>query len=649
MQTYILQNVYEYEIPDVPTNTREILNWDIDDPLEQYWRKPQIPVKFPSAREEQEFWTLQIDRMFNGCWFYNKGEATYITGAHYEYLTFYVGKDPIDFWHLHKELAYFDDFVNKSPVAVGKFILKGRRCGVTQFENFLTLRVSKSGKNKQCGLMSTNLKKSIRTMLKPIRDGLKKYPAKIKPKFKTGAGNKLLESAIYYTDNTADESEDYLGGWILPLATTSTAFDGDKLHRLQLDEVLKWEGVDPMDVIEPQIKTMKLIHTGEIIGKCSMFSTMGTDLSKMKKAIQFGSKMWESSNPEKRNEKGRTPSGFLRYFVSIYDYMGIDKYGFTDREKADIEWQSAIDDIIKQFGEGSKEHIAELKALPRTPEDAFDTPEQYSAFNRTGRVGKWERELLSKPVAERGYVHGKFIETIDGKVKFDTDEKYVNYGWSVKGHIIDKPNNVTSYGGVFKLPRNPEGVGGYDPFRIDKDEAVSANLSSAGMLFFKKYDHYSKNGIENEFIAEYFGREENGNEVHQQCALACRYFGFMISPERNVGVTWFKEKGYNPMVITSPYDGKKGILMQTSENKNVLRDGMELIADYLREPDEDGIDYLKTIVFPNTVSQLKSFTKDQLRYNDLVAAMIQAVIAAKQLKGTVLGSSGARNLYKAFW
>lgn len=649
MQDYIIKGKYVYQIPDVPTDVRKIINWEISDPLEQYWRKPIIPTKFSSAREEEEFWHLQFDRMWNGCWFYNKGVPTYITGAHYEYLTFYKTKDEIKYWDCHKDYAYFDDYVNKQSKIVGKVTLKGRRCGITQFENFFTLRVSKSGRNMQCGLMSMNLQKSIRTMLKPIRDALVKYPKNIRPKFKTGAGNKLIEASINYTSSSIDEDDSYLGGWILPLATTSTAFDGDKLHRLQLDEVFKWEGVDPMDVIEPQLKTMKLIHTGEIIGKASLFSTMGTDMSKMKKAIQFASRIWESSNPDTVDENGRTPSGFLRYFVGIYDYMGIDKYGFVDKEKADKEWQEEIDIKIKQFGEGSKEHIAELKALPRTPEDAFDTPEQYSAFNRTGRVSKWEREILSMPVAERGYVHGKFIEGVNGVVKFDTSSEYIGYGWSIRGLNIEKPNNIKNYGGVFMPNRNPEGCGGYDPFRIDKDDAVSAHLSQAGILLFKKFDHYSKNGIENEIIGQYIGREEDGKYIHEQFALACRYFGFMMSPERNVGVTWFKENGYTQLMTISPYDGKRGILMQTSEQKNVLRDGMELIADYLKEPKEGDRDFLKTIPFPELLAQLKSFTKDQLRSHDLIAAMIQCFIGASKLKDTVIGSSKASNLYNSFF
>ena len=654
MQDYILQKVYVYSIPDVPSNVRDILNWDISDPLEQFWIKPQVPKKFNSARDEEEFWSLQFDRMWNGCWFFNKGEPTYITGAHYEYLTFYKGKDEICFWHIHKELFYFDDYVDKQEKILGKVILKGRRCGVTQMENFLTLRKSKSGRNIQCGLMSMNLQKSIRTMLKPIRDALAKYPKKIRPRFKTGAGNKLIESSINYTSNQIDEDEDYLGGWILPLATTSTAFDGDKLHRLQLDEVFKWEGVDPMDIIEPQLKTMKLIHTGQIIGKASIFSTMGTDISKMKKAILFASRIWESSNPETADESGRTPSGFLRYFVGVFDYMGIDKYGFVDRGKAEIEYQEEIDIKIKQFGEGSKEHISELKALPRSPEDAFDTPEQYSAFNRSGRVGKWERELLSIPVAERGYVCGRFYEDFGGKVYFKVSDTVTDDGWNIitAALKLDKPNNVRFIDGYFELKsRDIEGTGGYDPYRIDKEDAVSQNLSSGAMHLYKVYDNYSNNGLTNMLIGDFLGREDDNDDTHKQFALACRYFGFLMSPERNVGIGWFKKQGYNRMVYTSPYDGKKGIWMQTNETKNVLRDGMELIQNYVKEPkSEEDIDLLRTIKLPRTLAQLKSFTKDQLRSHDLIASLIQAFISAsKGLSASSVKSRGTTGLYGAFF
>lgn len=636
----------------------DILNWDIQDPIEQYWRKPIVPNEFKSSREEQEYWSIQYRRMINGVWFYNynpiieKSEPIYITGAHYEYLTFWNVEYDIMFWHMDKEYFYFDDLVENDEKAFGKIVFKGRRGGITAKEIFLAVRKMKSASYMKIGLISTKQEVARDTMLTPMKDGLARYHQRLRPIYKTKSGGELLQTEISLSSNKKDEIEKCLKGWAKTKATIATAFDAYKLNKVLFDEFLKWEGVDPMSIIEPQLKTMREIHSGKIIGKASLFSTMGTDTTKMKRAIAKAQPLWDGSNPEKKSENGRTATGFLRYFIGIYDYMGINKYGYAEKEKAEIEYEQEVQAKIKEFGEGSKEHIDELKALPRTIDDIFEMPQHFSAFNRDGRVSKRKKKILQTPIAERGYLCGKFMRDMTtNKVYFNTSEEYKDFGWSIKGVNIKMPNNVKySYDGLYSLPRTPEGAGGYDPVRMDKEDTISQNISNAAMLLFKKFDHYSQNGIQNELIGEYFGRQNVNDDDHEQFAMASEYFGFLMCPESNVGVNYFKKKGYNKMIYDSPYDGGKGIRVHSnSEKNNPVRDGMELIANYIKKPQEGEIDYLETIVFPNTLTQLESFTRDKLRSHDLIAAMIQCFLAASSLKNTVIGNLGATALYKSFW
>lgn len=658
MQIYILQDVYEYPIPDVPTNKTDIINWEIEDPKEQRWIKPIVPEKFDSARDEQEFWTIQIERLFNGIWFWNynpklgKSEAIYITGAHYEYLTFWNVEYEIQFWHMDKEYFYFDDYVERDEAAFGKIVFKGRRGGITAKEIFLAIRKLKSDNHMKIGLISTKQEVARDTMLIPMRDGLASYNPRLRPIFKTKSGGELLQTEISLSSGKQSEITQCLKGWVKTKATIATAFDAYKCHKILFDEFLKWEGVDPMAIIEPQLKTMREMHNGNIIGKASLFSTMGTDPTKMKRAIAKAQPLWEGSNPEKKSENGRTATGFLRYFIGVYDYMGIDKYGYADKERAEIEYEQELQSKIDEFGEGSKEHIDELKALPRTIDDIFETPQQFSAFNRDGRVSKQKRKILTTPLAERGYVCGKFMRDIKtNKSYFNTSSEYENFGWCIKGLHIKNPQNIRKdYEGFYIPPRTYEGAGGYDPVRMDKEDTISQNISNAAILLFKKYDHYSENGIMNEFVGEYFGRQDSNDDDHEQFALACEYFGFLMCPESNVGVNYFKKRGYGKMTYTSPYDGGKGVRVHANtEKNNPVRDGMELIANYIKKPQEGEIDYLKTIVFPNTLTQLESFTKDKLRSHDLIAAMIQCFLAAQSLSPTVVGNRGASALVNAFY
>lgn len=658
MQSYLLQDVYEYQIPDVPTDISKILNWDIMDPKEHYWRKPIIPEKFNSTREENEFWNIQYERMWNGVWFFNynpalgKTEPIYITGAHYEYLTFWNVEYDIMFWHMDKEYFYFDDYVENDEHCFGKIVFKGRRGGITAKEIFLAVRKLKSAKYMKIGLLSTKQEVARDTMLVPMMDSLARYHDKLRPIYKTRAGGERIQREINLSSTKREEAEKCLMGWVKTKATIATAFDAYKLHKVLFDEFLKWEGVDPMAIIEPQLKTMREIHSGKIIGKASLFSTMGTDPTKMKRAIAKAFPLWEGSNPEKKSENGRTATGFLRYFIGIYDYMGINKYGYVDREKAEIEYEQELKSKIDEFGEGSKEHIDELKALPRTIDDIFETPHHFSAFNRDGRVSRQKRKILLIPESERGYVKGKFMrDVVTNKAYFNTSEEYANFGWCIKGVNIKMPNNVKkNYEGIFIPPRTYEGAGGYDPVRMDKEDTISQNISNAAILLFKKYDHYSENGIENELVGEYFGRQDSNDDDHEQFALACEYFGFLMCPESNVGVNYFKKRGYGKMTFDSPYDGGKGIRVHSnSEKNNPVRDGMELISNYIKKPQEGEIDYLETIIFPNTLGQLETFTRDKLRSHDLIAAMLQCFLAASSLSPTILGNGKSKMVYNALY
>ena len=81
--------------------------------------------------------------------------------------------------------------------------------------------------------------------------------------------------------------------------------------------------------------------------------------------------------------------------------------------------------------------------------------------------------------------------------------------------------------------------------------------------------------------------------------------------------------------------------MQKSKDKNVLRDGIELIDDYIKKPKTElDEDFLETINFEELLSNLETFEADALNTHDIIAALIQCfVVAQKILKGTAIGFS----------
>lgn len=631
-----IQDIYPYDIPDYDKEIHGEILFKDKPKEDQYWVKQPTPKKFASKKDEMDWAWQEERRLYYGVFFMNNGELTYINGLHYEYLQFYDNGFVVDYWDEHRKYCYFLEFSKKLPENYGDFTIKPRRAGVTQIHNVDATRTAR-GFNKYCGLMSTDLKKVKSVQFNPIRNALNKYPKQFRPKFKK-PGGRLPETAIEFINEKADDEGIFLGGWIRHLATSPTAFDGEKLHCLKVDEVLKFMGVRPMTIVEPQLKAMKLQHTSEIIGKCSMFSTMGTDDKGMKYAIQEGQSLWDGSNYQEIGESGWTASKFIRYFMSCYDIMEIDRYGFPNKELAQKKQEEMLNQIIDTHGEGSIEHIRELRENPRTIDDVFNSPKLGTTFNRDGRVSARKIAVRNTPQSQRPIKKGKFIEGVDGNVYFSTNDEYKDYGWEISLDVIANPNPCKKYGVIWKLPPDPEGVVGYDPVKLD--ETTSTKISEPAIVIFKKNDHHAKCGVTNEIIGVYVGRKIDNDEVSEQCALAARYFGYWISPERNVGEKWFKRNGYNEMVVVSPYDGYKGILMLKSKDKNVLRDGIELIYNYIKKPREnsDDIDFLETIWFEMLLSELESFESDALNTHDIIAALIQCfIVSNKIIKDTAIG------------
>jgi hypothetical protein len=647
-----LQDKYPYEIPDYNGKEEDLINYGKPQE-EQYWDKLPIPDFNKLTKKQELDWIwLEEERREKGLHFLNNGVVTYINGKHYKFLQYYTGdfegKNYPDYFDFQRLYFYFLEFSENDKFNMGDFTIKPRRSGITQVHNSDGIEGAISNFQKNVGLMSATLDKVKKVQFFPMRNAVARYQVQFRPKFKK-AGKKLLEKSLQF-QNDDYTNENSLNGGIYYSAPETTAFDGEKMFKFKVDEVLKFEGKGFEDIIRPQLKTMYLPHLNKIIGKASLFSTMGTNDKTMRYAISEGRKLWDGSNYDEVDERGKTESGFLRYFISALDTMCVDRYGFSNRQEADKIISDLIKSKIDKFGEGSIEHIRELRELPRTINDVFDSPKLGTLFNINGRISNRERVVLNTPIKERGYLYGKFREDMTtGEVFFDTSEQYKDYGWKLSLTNIDKPNHIRRIGGIYALQRNPESVVGYDPVRLD--ETISNHISQPAIVIYKKYDHYSKCGIVNRIIGQYYGRKEDNDEVSEQAGFAARYFGALLCPERNVGDKWFKNNGYNEMLIISPYDKMRGIYIGTTgKGKNALRDGIEFINDYIKKPKTpEDVDNLDTLFFEETLDELKTFEADALNTHDLVAALVQAFIGAHSLKGTVLSSSHRVATGDVFW
>ena len=651
-----LNDIYPYDIPDFKGDEKNIINFDIKNKEDQFWTKQPLPNFDKLTQKQLMDWIWrEEERRRNGVHFLNNGELTYVNPIHYKFLQYYTGdfstkndktKRNPDFWEAHRLYCYFLEFSEKYDCAVGDITFKPRRRGITQIHNSNAIENVIGNFSCHAGLMSANKKMVKESQFYPIRNCISKYQQYFRPKFKTNGG-KMLDGKLEFVINDSNSTLEELGGSIQYSAPASLGFDSGKLTLFNFDEFVKVEGRGFMDLLEPQLKTMWLPHTNEIIGKCHLFSTMGTNDKTMKRAINEARRLWDSSNFEERDDAGWTSSKFLRYFISCYDVLVVDKYGFSNKEEAEKEQERILNNIIEKYGEGSLEHISELRQSPRTINDVFDSPKLGTLFNVTGRISNRERIVLNTPPKNRPYVCGKFREDMKtNTIFFDTSEEYKDYGWKLTQLLPDeKANRIKVYNGVYGLDRNPETAIGYDPVKLD--EHISDHVSDPAILIYKKFDQYSNTGVENQIIGTYIGRKDDNDEVSEQCAFAGRYFGALLCVERNVGTKWFAQNGYTEMCIISPYDKLRGIHIGTGKARKPLSDGIEFINDYVKKPKGDDVDWLDTIWFEELLDQLKTFEADALTTHDLIASFVQACIGANSLKPTIL--NGNTPIANMFW
>ena len=93
------------ELPEQPS-IENIENWGTENPLEQYWRRRELPSYLEQVEydkdgnalldsKQREYALEEVRRCKDGFWFMNRGIPTYITGKNYFYLQWWKLEDDI--------------------------------------------------------------------------------------------------------------------------------------------------------------------------------------------------------------------------------------------------------------------------------------------------------------------------------------------------------------------------------------------------------------------------------------------------------------------------------------------------------------------------------------------------------------------------
>ena len=560
----------------------------------QMWKRQDIPRElaqinsmddwYESPREFQQKWSPYIEQEFKrrkeGLWFMNNGEETYITGHHYMFLQW----SSIDIGYptyldFQRKLFVHLSACEADPRCLGQIYTKCRRSGYTNMSAAVLVDEGSQVKEKLLGIMSktgTDAQEAVfGSKIIPIFKG---YPFFFSPII-DGTTNPRMELAfrepskrITKKNKTTSRGEalDTIINW---KNTTNNAYDGSKTHMLFLDEAGKW--LNPNDIREVwRIHRTCLLVGRRVIGK----AMVGSTVNPLDKGGREFRNLYYDSDPNDRNENGRTKSGLYKIFIPAYDAMEgfFSQYGLPiveDPETPMLTEDGTITDIgartfLKNERKGQQNNSYELNEIirqfPFTEDEAFRDSTKSSLFNiqKIYEQIQHNEELYPDPVVIGNFQwkDGK----MDSEVIFAPDP---NGRWRVAWLApTDIRNKRKVENNKPVAPNGSFGVMGVDSYDLDTTLDYRASKGACHV-----YNKFSMEHPANMFVAEYASRPPLAKIFYEDILMAAVFYGYPVLIENNkYGIArYFESRGYDEYLMNRPAH-----LASTSSKMNVKTKGI---------------------------------------------------------------------------
>ena len=554
-------------LPKVPTAKSKILFSKLPKE-EQYWRRIEPPKGLTPENEDMyyEFIMEEYRRRREGIWFMNNGEAIYLTPGHYMALQHIKMLDTgsyMDFRMAQRDMFYFTRACVVDQRCLGEFFVKSRRTGFTYQIICEMINDGTMMPNAKLGMISKTGVDAQEAFLK-MTYGIQNLPFYFVPVIKGKIDSKTEIEFAKPSDSTKiakkkkdNQTDDYLNTIFNWRNTTESAYDGQRMTRLLIDEASKplppfsletyWGRVSPT-----------ISNGGRIVGKIFVGSTVNP----MKLGGAPFYKMYLGSRVSKRDEHTkRTTTGLYAYFLPAHKNMELftDKYGVCHTVVE--EGKSFFNVYGTEIFEGSIQYLEnirkqkrkqsdilyneELRANPMTIDEAFRDEAKGSLFN----LEKINDQIThnNSVEIEDELVQGNF-EWKDG-IK-DTEVIWrpnpkgrFSLAWIPPKHMQNRwveKNNV--FGGRSKHPLNTEiGALGADSYDVDSvidsslvntENGSEWNLGSKGAIV--GFLGYNMDDIPSKYpFLLYCARPETAEVFFEDVLMCCVFYGMPILIENN--------------------------------------------------------------------------------------------------------------------
>ena len=622
--------------------------------MDEWLEKPaEFRNKFRSY-VEQEF-----QRRRDGVWFYNNGKPTYITGRHYMFLQW----SKIDIGYpsylaFQKDIFTHMAACEADPRCFGQLYTKCRRSGYTNVCSSVLVDEASQVKEKLLGIQSKTGKDSQENIfMKKVVAIFRSYPFFFKP-IQDGTTNPRMELAFrepskrITKNNKTSQIGDALNTVINWKNTTNNAYDGEKLHMLYLDEAGKWE--KPTDIREAwRIERTCLIVGKRVVGK----ALVGSTVNPMNKGGEEYRELWADSDPNERNQNGRTRSGLYRIFIPAYDALEgfFDVYGnaIVDDPSENVHIHGIDGEIIDQ---GSRTYLKNerssfkndpselneiIRQFPFTEDEAFRDSIEGSLFN----IGKIYQQIeFNEDMFPNPVVRGNFVwRNKDEEVVFSPDPNgRFRVSWMPPDHLRNQKKDER---GKKVAPNGHIGVGGVDSYDLD---ATVDGRGSKGALHL--YNKFSMDAPANMFVVEYASRPDLASIFYEDVLMCAFFYGYPLLVENNKYgiVRYFESRGYDGYLMDRPdflKTGNSSVNVRTkgipSNSQDVIQSHAQAIEAYIH--DHVGIkaetEEFGNMYFNRTLEDWIAYKIDKRTKFDLTISSGLALLGAQKAKKEKVVSS----------
>ena len=651
------------QLPAIPPK-KEILYHDLPKE-EQRWQRQEMPTELSRIGSMDEWYDMpkefkakyesyirsEFERRNNGMWFFNNGEPTYLTGAHYMMLQW--SKIDASFYgyylQFQRDINYHMEACFVDPRCAGQLYTKCRRSGYTNVAASKVDDVGTSTYDVTVGIMSKTGKDAQENIfMKKVVGMYRHYPFFFKP-IQDGTTNPRQELAFSepskrITKNNKTSSKGQALNTIINWRnTTSNAYDGEKLKLLFIDEGGKFER--PEDILEVwRIQRTCLMVGRKFVGK----AIIGSTVNPLDKGGRNYRDLWDMSNPNDRNSNGRTKSMLYRIFVPAYEALEgfFDIYGNPVVENSD-EPVMGIDDELIEIGaktylknerkglSGDSNELNEtIRQFPFTAEEAFRDSTKSSLFNiaKIYEQIEYNQDLYPQPVVQGNFVWENGKQDTQVVFRPDANGRF-RVAWLPP---VELRNKVVIERGK-KAPGNDWlGVGGVDSY--DLDATVDGRGSKGAYHLYNKFNMAHPSNM---FVLEYASRPPLARIFYEDVLMAAVYYGYKILIENNkYGIArYFETRGYDEYLMDRP-DHLKSTARVTVKTKGIPSNSQDVIQAHAQAIESfihdhvgmnDNGDYMP-MYFNRTLEDWINFRIDNRTQYDLTISSGLALLAAQRTK-----------------